>query len=51
MRHLLHKSSQLVATRFVACRFLVFNQELDQEPGFEHDHEIIDTGEFQQASR
>jgi putative flippase GtrA len=34
----------LVATvvRFFAYRFLVFNQELDQEPDFSHDHEIID---------
>ncbi|MGO4188064.1 GtrA family protein [Pseudarthrobacter sp. TAF60_1] len=34
----------LVATvvRFFAYRFLVFNQELDQEPEFSHDHEIID---------
>ena len=34
----------LVATvvRFFAYRFLVFNQELDQEPEFSHDHEIIE---------
>jgi hypothetical protein len=28
--------------RFFAYRFLVFNQELDQEPEFSHDHEIIE---------
>ncbi|BCW53862.1 MULTISPECIES: GtrA family protein [Micrococcaceae] len=34
----------LVATvvRFFAYRFLVFNEELDQEPEFSHDHEIIE---------
>ena len=34
----------LVATvvRFFAYRFLVFNQELDEEPEFSHDHEIIE---------
>ena len=34
----------LVATvvRFFAYRFLVFNQELDAEPEFSHDHEIIE---------
>jgi hypothetical protein len=34
----------LVATvvRFFAYRFLVFNQELDDEPTFSHDHEIIE---------
>ena len=34
----------LVATvvRFFAYRFLVFNQELDQEPEFSHDHELIE---------
>ncbi|WP_255767852.1 GtrA family protein [Pseudarthrobacter sulfonivorans] len=34
----------LVATvvRFFAYRFLVFNQELDQEPEFSHDHEIVE---------
>lgn len=29
------------AVRFVAYRFWVFNEELDQEPGFAHDHEIL----------
>ena len=28
--------------RFFAYRFWVFNVELDQEPGFEQDHELID---------
>ena len=28
--------------RFFAYRFLVFNQELDEEPEFSHDHEIIE---------
>ena len=34
----------LVATvvRFFAYRFLVFNKELDVEPAFSHDHEIIE---------
>ncbi|MEE2570899.1 GtrA family protein [Pseudarthrobacter sp. J64] len=34
----------LVATvvRFFAYRFLVFNNELDQEPEFSHDHELIE---------
>ncbi|MBT2538070.1 GtrA family protein [Arthrobacter sp. ISL-69] len=34
----------LVATvvRFFAYRFLVFNKELDEEPAFSHDHEIIE---------
>jgi len=34
----------LVATvvRFFAYRFLVFNKELDDEPEFSHDHEILD---------
>ena len=34
----------LVATivRFFAYRFLVFNEELDEEPEFSHDHEIIE---------
>lgn len=34
----------LVATvvRFYAYRFFVFNNELDQEPGFSHDHELIE---------
>jgi putative flippase GtrA len=34
----------LVATvvRFFAYRFLVFNKELDQEPEFSHDHELIE---------
>jgi hypothetical protein len=34
----------LVATvvRFFAYRFLVFNKELDEEPSFSHDHEIIE---------
>lgn len=34
----------LVATvvRFFAYRFLVFNKELDQEPEFSHDHELLD---------
>ncbi|WP_427004316.1 GtrA family protein [Pseudarthrobacter sp. H2] len=34
----------LVATvvRFFAYRFLVFNKELDDEPEFSHDHELID---------
>ncbi|MGO4454250.1 GtrA family protein [Arthrobacter sp. RAF14] len=34
----------LVATvvRFFAYRFLVFNKELDEEPGYDHDHELID---------
>jgi putative flippase GtrA len=34
----------LVATvvRFFAYRFLVFNEELDQEPEFSHDHELIE---------
>ncbi|MEO5993992.1 MAG: GtrA family protein, partial [Arthrobacter sp.] len=34
----------LVATvvRFFAYRFLVFNKELDEEPEFSHDHEIIE---------
>ncbi len=34
----------LVATvvRFFAYRFLVFNKELDDEPEFSHDHEIIE---------
>jgi putative flippase GtrA len=34
----------LVATvvRFFAYRFLVFNKELDEEPAFSHDHELIE---------
>jgi hypothetical protein len=28
--------------RFFAYRFLVFNKELDEEPEFSHDHEIIE---------
>lgn len=34
----------LVATvvRFFAYRFLVFNKELDEEPEFSHDHELIE---------
>jgi len=28
--------------RFFAYRFWVFNEELDQEPEFSHDHELID---------
>ncbi len=34
----------LVATvvRFFAYRFLVFNKELDEEPEFSHDHEILE---------
>ncbi|MBP1234703.1 putative flippase GtrA [Arthrobacter sp. PvP102] len=34
----------LVATvvRFFAYRFLVFNKELDEEPAFSHDHEIME---------
>ena len=41
----------LVATvvRFFAYRFLVFNQELDQEPEFSHDHEIIDVHHHDKA--
>ena len=36
----------VVATvvRFFAYRFLVFNKELDEEPGYDHDHELIDSG-------
>ncbi|MCU1436423.1 MAG: polysaccharide synthesis protein GtrA [Pseudarthrobacter sp.] len=42
----------LVATvvRFFAYRFLVFNQELDQEPEFSHDHEIIELHHHEKAS-
>jgi putative flippase GtrA len=42
----------LVATvvRFFAYRFLVFNQELDQEPEFSHDHEIIEAHHHDQAA-
>jgi putative flippase GtrA len=42
----------LVATvvRFFAYRFLVFNQELDQEPEFSHDHEIIDVHHHDKAA-
>lgn len=29
------------AVRFIAYRFWVFNEELDAEPAFAHDHEII----------
>lgn len=29
------------AVRFIAYRFWVFNEELDAEPGFAHDYEII----------
>ncbi|GAB3548361.1 hypothetical protein GCM10027404_12120 [Arthrobacter tumbae] len=29
------------AVRFVAYRFWVFNEELDEEPAFAHDHELI----------
>lgn len=34
----------MVATvvRFFAYRFLVFNKELDEEPEFSHDHEILE---------
>ncbi|MDP5227367.1 MULTISPECIES: GtrA family protein [Arthrobacter] len=34
----------VVATvvRFFAYRFLVFNKELDEEPGYDHDHELIE---------
>lgn len=34
----------LVATvvRFFAYRFLVFNKELDEEPEFSHDHELLE---------
>ena len=34
----------LVATvvRFFAYRFFVFNKELDEEPEFSHDHELIE---------
>lgn len=35
--------------RFLAYRYFVFTQELDAEPGFEHDHEIIDTGTLETA--
>jgi hypothetical protein len=28
--------------RFFAYRFLVFNKELDEEPEFSHDHEILE---------
>jgi hypothetical protein len=28
--------------RFFAYRFWVFNEELDQEPEFSHDHELIE---------
>lgn len=30
--------------RFLAYRYFVFNQELDQEPGFEHDYEMVELG-------
>lgn len=42
----------LVATvvRFFAYRFLVFNQELDQEPEFSHDHEIMEGHHHNQAA-
>ncbi|HET7139398.1 MAG TPA: GtrA family protein [Arthrobacter sp.] len=42
----------LVATvvRFFAYRFLVFNQELDQEPEFSHDHEIIEVHHRERAA-
>lgn len=29
--------------RFFAYRYWVFTEELDQEPGFDHDHELIET--------
>ncbi|MEW1805267.1 GtrA family protein [Arthrobacter sp. SLBN-53] len=43
----------LVATvvRFFAYRFLVFNQELDQEPEFSHDHEIIEAHPHREPAR
>jgi len=43
----------LVATvvRFFAYRFLVFNQELDQEPEFSHDHEIIEAHPHRESAR
>lgn len=28
--------------RFLAYRFFVFNEELDEEPAFSHDHEVFD---------
>jgi putative flippase GtrA len=42
----------LVATvvRFFAYRFLVFNQELDQEPEFSHDHELIELHHHDKAA-
>lgn len=42
----------LVATvvRFFAYRFLVFNQELDQEPEFSHDHELIEVHHRERAA-
>jgi putative flippase GtrA len=42
----------LVATvvRFFAYRFLVFNQELDQEPEFSHDHELIELHHQEKAA-
>lgn len=33
------------ALRFVAYRFWVFNEELDEEPAFSHDHELFGSGE------
>ena len=41
----------LVATvvRFFAYRFLVFNEELDQEPEFSHDHELIERHHHEKA--
>ncbi|WP_298582654.1 GtrA family protein [uncultured Kocuria sp.] len=32
--------------RFLAYRYFVFNQVLDQQPGVEHDLDIIDVGSF-----
>ena len=42
----------LVATvvRFFAYRFLVFNEELDQEPEFSHDHELIERHHHEKAA-
>ena len=42
----------LVATvvRFFAYRFLVFNEELDQEPEFSHDHELIELHHHEKAA-
>jgi hypothetical protein len=36
--------------RFFAYRFWVFNEELDQEPAFSHDHELIERHHHEKAA-